>query len=118
MAITMINSSDVIQKSFEESHLFSKLKSLVICGRLFESVEEKRSILVSAGTFELVEKEILRQVKEDYELVRHTLKTKGFSKLTGGMGVLVQPRTKGAGHGSTTRAFYARTGFVDKILNL
>ncbi len=32
------------------------------------------------------------------------------------MGKLVQPRTKGQGHGSTSRAFYARTGFVAHIL--
>lgn len=36
--------------------------------------------------------------------------------LTGKMGVLVQPRTKGKGHGSTSRAFYARTGFVTHII--
>jgi len=32
------------------------------------------------------------------------------------MGVLVQPRTKGPGHGSTSRAFYARKIFVAHIL--
>jgi len=36
--------------------------------------------------------------------------------LTGRMGVLVQPRTKGSGHGSTTRAFYARKELVKIIL--
>lgn len=34
------------------------------------------------------------------------------------MSVLVQPRTKGKGHGSTSRAFYARPHFVAHILNL
>ncbi|MFB2968172.1 hypothetical protein ACE1CD_04315 [Aerosakkonema sp. BLCC-F183] len=37
--------------------------------------------------------------------------------LTGKMGVLVQPRTKGAGYGSTSRAFYARKQFVSLIIN-
>ena len=43
---------------------------------------------------------------------------KGFEYLTGAMGAFVQPRTKGPGHGSTSRAFYARTKFVKMILNL
>lgn len=57
-------------------------------------------------------------MRADYELVRDTIRTKGFKELTGKMGVLVQPRTKGPGHGSTSRAFYARTGFVTHILGL
>lgn len=118
MAITMINASDVLKREFEESHLFHKLRSLIICGRLFEGRDEKHSTLISVGTFDLVDETVKLQVRSDYELVRETIKTKGFDALTGGMGVLVQPRTKGRGHGSTTRAFYARVVFVKKILNL
>lgn len=118
MAITMINAKDVLERDFEHSHLLNKLRSLVICGRLFEGRDEKHSTLISVGTFDLADKEVREQIKKDYELVRKVIKTKGFQELTGGMGVLVQPRTKGMGHGSTTRAFYARTGFVKEILNL
>lgn len=118
MAITMINAKDVLSKDFEHSHLFYKLRSLIVCGRLFESKEEKHSILLSVGTFDLVDKKIKKQVKKDYDLARKIIKHQGFHALTGKIGILVQPRTKGAGHGSTTRAFYARTGFVKQILNL
>ena len=41
-----------------------------------------------------------------------------FEALTGAMGVYVQPRTKGRGHGSTSRAFYARTVFIKRVLGL
>jgi hypothetical protein len=34
------------------------------------------------------------------------------------LGKLVQARAKGRGHGSTSRAFYARPVFVTHILNL
>jgi len=118
MAITMINAEDVAEKHFEQSHLFSKLKSLIICGRLFENKKETHSTLISVGTFDLVDKKTWEQVKKDYDLVRYAIINKGFHTLNGKMGVLVQPRTKGIGHGSTTRAFYARIGFVKKILNL
>ena len=84
--------------------------------RLFESQKETRTLLVKVATFDLGNEAIYKQVRADYEEVRETIRTKGFGALTGKMGVLVQPRTKGAGHGSTSRAFYARVGFVTQIL--
>jgi len=118
MAITMIDPVNVLQKPFEESHLLSKLRKAVVCARLFESQQEVRTLLVKVATFDLGNEKIYNQVRADYEETRETIRTKGFEALTGAMGVLVQPRTKGAGHGSTSRAFYARTQFVTKILGL
>jgi hypothetical protein len=51
-------------------------------------------------------------------LVRKTIIDKGFDALSGKMGKFVQPRTKGAGHGSTSRAFYARVPFLKKVILL
>lgn len=118
MAITMIDPVNVLQKEFEESHLLTKLKKIVVCARMFESKEENASILVRVSTFDLDNPTVYKQVKSDYELVRDTIKNKSFNALTGRMGILVQPRTKGAGHGSTSRAFYARKIFVSHILGL
>ncbi len=116
MAITMIDAFNVRNTTFEKSHLLAKLKKAVVCSRLFESVQEERSVLVKVNAFDIGNKEIYEQVKKDYEETRQCILEKGFDALTGSMGALVQPRTKGAGHGSRTRAFYARTGFVEKIL--
>jgi len=118
MAITMIDPVNVLQKKFEDSHLLTKLKKIVVCARMFESKEENASTLVRVSTFDLDNPIIYKQVKSDYELVRYAIKNKGFNALTGKMGILVQPRTKGAGHGSTSRAFYARTGLVKKIFEI
>lgn len=118
MAITMIDPFNVKVTPFEESHLLAKLKKAVICARLFESQEEKRSVLVRVAAFDLDERSVYEQVKRDYEETRSCIINRGFEHLTGRMGVLVQPRTKGAGHGSVSRAFYARTQFVAKILGL
>ncbi len=115
MAITMIDAVNVLDKPFEESHLLAKLQKAVVCSRLFESQQESHSLLVRVATFDLGNEEIYNHVRADYEEVRQTIRTQGFQALTGAMGVLVQPRTKGAGHGSTSRAFYARVGFVAKI---
>jgi DNA mismatch repair protein MutH len=118
MAITMIDPHNVLQTPFEQSHLFSKLRKAVVCARVFESQCDVQSLLVKVATFNLDDSTMLAQVRADYESVREIIRTSGFDKLTGAMGSLVQPRTKGPGHGSTSRAFYARTGFVSKILGL
>jgi len=118
MAITMIDPFNVAHTPFEQSHLLAKLKKAVVCARLFESQKEERTILVRVASFDLTDKDIYEQVRRDYEETRNCIITKGFECLTGSMGVLIQPRTKGAGHGSTSRAFYARTPFVAKIIGI
>jgi DNA mismatch repair protein MutH len=115
MAITMIDPYNVKIINFKNSHLLAKIKKMVIAARVWENQEETSSLLYAVKTFDLDSPEIYRQIKNDYDLVRKTVIEKGFSALTGKMGVFIQPRTKGAGHGSTTRAFYARTSFLKKI---
>lgn len=116
MAITMIKPDDVLETDFESSHLYAKLRRMVVASRIWESKQEERSILHSVTTFDLDDPEVYNQVKSDYDLVRETIRTQGFSALTGKMGVYIQPRTKGTGHGSTSRAFYARTSFLKKFI--
>ena len=118
MAITMIDPYNVANTPFEQSHLLAKLMKAVVCARLFESQSEDRSVLVRVAAFDLHDRATYEQVKRDYEETRNCILSQGFEYLTGAMGVLVQPRTKGAGHGSTSRAFYARTQFVAKILGI
>lgn len=118
MAITMIDPFNVRQTPFEESHLLSKLKKVVVCARLFETQQEDRSVLIRVSSFDLTDATLYEQVKRDYEETRNCIIEQGFEHLSGTMGILIQPRTKGAGHGSTSRAFYARTQFVSKILGI
>lgn len=118
MAITMIDPYNIERTDFEDSHLLLKLKKIIIAARIWEGQDEKSSILHSVITFDLDNPEIYKQVKADYDLVREAISKKGFSALTGKMGVYIQPRTKGAGHGSTSRAFYARTFFLKKIFKI
>lgn len=116
MAITMIDPVNVAAKAFEESHLLAKLLKIVVVARIFDCQEETCSFLHSVAEFDLGDTEVYQQVKADYDLVRQTIIETGFSALSGSMGILVQPRTKGPGHGSVSRAFYARTSFVARIL--
>jgi DNA mismatch repair protein MutH len=118
MAITMIEPSEVVANKFEDSHLYDKLRSMIVVARIFENVEDTSSILHSAAEFDLDDPSIRNQVKDDYEAIRGIIRTEGIAALTGDTGKYVQARTKGRGYGSTSRAFYARALFVAHIMNL
>lgn len=126
MAITMISPADVISKPFKDSHLYNKLFRMLVCGRLFINRQESSTTLERCEVFNFSDhedKEMLQQIEQDYEEVRNVLSQnsnarEGLQKLTGKMGVYVQPRTKGTGHGSISRAFYMRTNGLIKLLKL
>lgn len=119
MAITMIDPYNVKNTEFKDSHLLSKLKKVVIVAREVGSHVDDPSIIHSVNSFDLSE-ELYDAVESDYNTVRNALldPDKGFSALTGTMGKFIQPRTKGAGHGSISRAFYARTLFLSQFIKL
>jgi DNA mismatch repair protein MutH len=110
--------AEVLANNFEDSHLYDKLRSMVVVSRVYESTQELRSILHAAAEFDLDNPKLYEQVKDDYEAIRVQIRLRGIDSVTGDLGKLVQARTKGRGHGSTTRAFYARTILVAHILNL
>src|SRR6266849_2380949 len=118
MALTMLEPAEVLANEFADSHLYDKLRSMVVVSRIYESAQELHSILHAAAEFDLDDPKIFAQVKDDYETIRHRIRASGIDSVTGDLGKLVQARTKGRGHGSTTRAFYARSIFVAHILNL
>ena len=118
MAITMIDPKNVAETPFEHSHLLDKLHALLICAREWLKDHDERSRLIKSGIFDLTDGETFRQVQADYELVQKTIRTDGAKALTGWMGNLVQPRSKGPGHGVVSHAFYARTTFVARMLKL
>jgi DNA mismatch repair protein MutH len=118
MAVTMLEPAEVIANKFEDSHLYDKLRSMVVVSRVWESAQELHSILHAAAEFDLDNPKIHAQVRDDYETIRAQIRNRGIDSVTGDLGKLVQARTKGPGHGSTSRAFYARPIFVAHILNL
>ena len=118
MAITMLEPAEVVSNKFEDSHLYDKLRSMVVVSRVWESAQELHSILHAAAEFDLDNPKIHAQVQDDYETIRGQIRNRGIDSVTGDLGKLVQARTKGPGHGSTSRAFYARPVFVAHILNL
>ena len=120
MAITMIDPVNICQKEFEESHLLAKINKAVVVARIVGEDAHAPSYVYSVTELNFTD-DLYEAVKSDYDLVRNTLlddPVNGFGRLTGKMGVYIQPRTKGQGHGSTTRAFYARAKFLAKFIPL
>jgi site-specific DNA-methyltransferase (adenine-specific) len=117
MAITMINRQGLLETDFYNSHCWGKLKSIILCAVMWNGKNATDTKLLKVISFDFTKDgELIKEIKADYDLIRKKLKTKGFSSLTGKDGKWIQARTKGSGHGSTTRAFYARKSLVKKIL--
>ena len=116
MAITMINPEELKKHNFFESHCWAKLKSMVFCAVMWHGQNSENAELLKVASLDFAEDdELIKEIKADYDFIREKLIKKGFKSLTGKDGKWIQARTKGPGHGSTSRAFYARTGLVKKI---
>lgn len=116
MAITMINPEELKRRTFFESHCWAKLKSIVFCAVMWHGKNCETGELLKVASLDFAEDdELIKEIKADYDFIREKLIIKGFKSLTGADGKWIQARTKGAGHGSISRAFYARTGLVKKI---
>lgn len=116
MAITMINPKELEEHDFFHSHCWAKLKSIIFCAVEWRGWNDKTAVLLKVANLDFAEEDdLIREVKADYDFIREKLKTQGFAALTGKDGKWIQARTKGAGHGSTSRAFYARRELVKRI---
>jgi DNA mismatch repair protein MutH len=116
MAITMINPEELKAHSFFESHCWAKLKTIIFCAVMWHGQNAENAELIKVTSLDFAEDdELIKEIKADYDFIRNKLITQGFESLTGKDGKWIQARTKGAGHGSTSRAFYARTALVKKI---
>ena len=119
MAITMINPKELVAHSFFESHCLEKLKSLIFCAVLWTGHNQEIAEFIKVTSFDFLENDdIIKEIEQDYEFIRNKLITQGFESLTGKDGKWIQARTKGAGHGSTSRAFYAKKELVNVIFGI
>lgn len=116
MAICMIDKVEVARNDFYASHLLRKLSKMVVVARTVGNHYTEPSYVYRVVDFVLSE-ELYEHIEKDYDEVRSVIRDPklGFDCLTGRMGVLVQPRTKGPGHGSKSRAFYARKELLQEI---
>lgn len=101
---------------FFESHCWAKLKAIIFCAVEWHGKNAENAELIKVTSLDFSETdELIKEIKKDYDFIHNKLIKKGFKSLTGADGKWIQARTKGAGHGSTSRAFYARKELVRKI---
>ena len=119
MAITMINPEELKVHTFFESHCWAKLKTIVFCAVEWNGTNSEEAKLLKVTSLDFAEDdELIKEIEADYDFIRNKLITQGFDALTGKDGKWIQARTKGPGHGSISRAFYARTSLVKKIFEI
>jgi len=127
MAITMINPKELKSHSFFDSHVWSKLKTIIFCAVQWSGTNSEEAKLLRVTSLDFAENdELIKEIKADYDFIRDKLIKQGFEALTGKDGKWIQARTKGIGginprtgkRRPITRAFYARTDLVKKIFEI
>jgi DNA mismatch repair protein MutH len=119
MAITMLNPEELKTDLFFKSHCWEKLKSIIFCAVMWHGKNSEEAELLNVASLDFAEDdELIKEIKADYDFIREKLINHGFKSLTGKDGKWIQARTKGVGHGSVSRAFYARTCLVKKIFEI
>ena len=112
VAVTMVSPDDLRASDYESSRPGKKMGTV-----LFVPYERKGDnvVFLSQYTFRPQDHpDIAATLRADYDAIRQGFIADGT--LTSSTGTLLQNRTKGAGHGSTSRAFYLRTEFMQKVI--
>lgn len=116
IAVTMLNTADLKANDFKASKCYTKMKRVLIVPyiRDGDTIQFMKPILIDAA--QDAYKAIYDELEKDYNSIR----TKFISEntLQSATGTYLQNRTKGTGHGSTSRAFYLRKKFVEEYVPL
>jgi DNA mismatch repair protein MutH len=92
---------------------------MVFCAVKWHGRNANKAELIKVTSLDFSETDdLILEIKADYDFIRNKLLTQGFKTLTGKDGKWIQARTKGKGHGSISRAFYARKNLVSKIFQM
>lgn len=109
VAVTMCNLEDLKSKTFAESRCRAKLQRTLFVPYFWEDTGD---LTLFAPFLFTAEHALFAALEADYaELAARARE----GEMTGSIGVYLQTRTKGAGHGSTSRAFYVRPQFLSQL---
>jgi len=116
MAITMLSKEELKSNDFESSKFYKKISRMLMAPYLRngDNIEFMTPTIIDKDCDECAE--IYMIIKTDYEQIRNKFIANG--KFSSRDGTLLQNRTKGAGHGSTSRAFYMRPDFMKQYVPL
>ena len=114
IAVTMLNTDELIAHTFAESKCCKKMCKMLLVPyyRTGATIRFLTPKIIERTEFTA----IYDILEADYNLIKQSYIETG--KLQSRTGTLLQNRTKGAGHGSTSRAFYLRPEFMKQCLEL
>ena len=116
IAVTMLNKEELRTSAFHNSSCATKLNRLLLVPYY------RAGDIIQFMTPRLIEKEcqefaeLYATLEADYNAIKTNYLETG--SLTSKTGTLLQNRTKGPGHGSTSRAFYLRPAFMKQCVPL
>jgi DNA mismatch repair protein MutH len=112
LAVTMLCTDDLKGCAFQDSRCLKKMERMLVVPyyREGDSIQYLKPTLLEKKD----QPDIYSILEADYTTIRSEYITSNTLKSE--IGTYLQTRTKGAGHGSTSRAFYLRTGFLKKYI--
>lgn len=116
MAITMLSKDELRTNDFKTSKCYKKMCRMLVVPyyRAGDIIRFMDPVIIHDQSVEF--REVYNTIESDYNQIRKDYLEKGI--LQSKTGVLLQTRTKGAGHGTTSRAFYIRQGFMKQCVPL
>ena len=113
IAITMMNPNDLSKETWDETRLAKKTKNILFIGYIRDD-----EYVTFHSMFTLNEEthpELFLEMKNDYNDIQNIWNSE--SKISSTSGKYIQSRTKGAGHGSTTRAWYFKKLLINYLMS-
>ena len=116
MAITMLSREDLKTTEFKSSKCYKKISRVLFVPyyRTSDTIKFMTPKIIDKDCADCLE--IYKIFESDYNKIRDKYLENGSLKSS--IGSLLQNRTKGAGHGSTSRAFYLRPTFMKHYIPL
>ena len=116
IAITMLSTDDLCINEFKTSTCCKKISRMLVVPyyRSGDTVMFMNPAIIDRECTEF--DDLYRTIESDYNQIRKNYIENGI--LQSEIGTLLQNRTKGRGHGSTSRAFYLRKEFMKQCVPL
>lgn len=116
IAVTMLSTDELRKNDFRASKCCKKMSRMLLVPyyRNGDNITFMKPKIIDRECAEFVE--LFNTFESDYNLIRtNYIETNILQSETG---TLLQNRTKGTGHGSTSRAFYLRPAFMKQFVPL
>jgi hypothetical protein len=116
IAVTMLSTEELRTCDFNTSKCCKKLSRMLVVPyyRIGDTIRFMAPKLIDRSVADYAE--VYTTIESDYNQIRKNYIETGL--LQSATGTLLQNRTKGKGHGSTSRAFYLRPEFMKRCIPL